>query len=67
MTTKVLTGTYAAGYSLTSPITTLSIASGGYVEGQGVHSASAAAYTVVNGGWDPVGGLRRSSDLHRRG
>ena len=34
MTTKVLTGTYASGYFLQAPITTVSIAGSGYIEGQ---------------------------------
>ena len=52
MTTKTLTGTYSSGYSLQSPITTLSIASSGYVEGTGVTTPGSAtvAYTVVNQG-----------------
>jgi hypothetical protein len=50
MSTKILTGTYTAGYSLVSPVTILSIASHGYVGGQGVHSGSLGAYTVVNEG-----------------
>jgi hypothetical protein len=50
MTTKVLTGTYTAGYALKSPITTLSITATGYVEGNGVVSGSSAAYTIVNAG-----------------
>jgi len=52
MTTKVLTGTYSSGYALAAPITTLSIAASGYVEGRGVATAIAAtaSYTVTNDG-----------------
>ncbi|MDQ2860877.1 MAG: hypothetical protein M3T55_09155, partial [Pseudomonadota bacterium] len=52
MTTKVLTGTYSSGYALAAPITTLSIAASGYVEGRGVATAIAAtaSYTVMNDG-----------------
>ena len=52
MTTKVLTGTYTAGYVLAYPITTLSIAAGGYVEGEGVATAAGVhgRYHLVNDG-----------------
>ena len=52
MTIKVLTGTYASGYTLQSPVTTLSIAASGYVEGTGVSTlaTATAAYTVINSG-----------------
>ena len=38
MTTKVLTGSYAAGYEVVFPTTTLSIAPSGYVGGNGVYT-----------------------------
>jgi len=52
MTTKILTGTYTAGYALGYPITTLSIAASGYVEGQGIYTTADAKhhYRVVNDG-----------------
>ncbi|MEO7027003.1 MAG: hypothetical protein ABI056_05560, partial [Caulobacteraceae bacterium] len=52
MSTKILTGTYSAGYALQAPVSTLSITASGYVEGAGVATASGAtsAYTVVNDG-----------------
>ncbi|MGI8841203.1 MAG: beta strand repeat-containing protein [Caulobacteraceae bacterium] len=52
MTTKILTGTYSAGYSLRSPITTLSLTSTGYAGGNGITTAATAtgAYTVINQG-----------------
>ena len=49
MTTKTLTGVYATTYDLTSPVTTLSISSTGYL-GAGVVAAGVNAYTVVNNG-----------------
>ena len=52
MTIKTLSGTYASGYSLHSPTTTLSITSAGYVKGGGITTPGAAvgAYTIVNYG-----------------
>jgi hypothetical protein len=52
MTTKIINGTYAAGFYVTSPITTLSITATGYVEGAGVYTpdGAAGAYTIVNDG-----------------
>jgi hypothetical protein len=52
MTTKILTGTYSAGYTLEAPITTLSVAAGGYVGGTGVATPATATstYTVINDG-----------------
>jgi len=49
MTTKILTGTYSSGYTLAAPITLLSIASTGVVEGTGVFADPAArSYAVIN-------------------
>jgi len=42
MTTVTLTGTVAAGYELTAPITILTIARSGYVEGAGVYTLPSA-------------------------
>ena len=52
MTTRTLTGTYASGYAMTLPVTDLTIATSGYVEGDGVTSPAAGlgAYTIVNDG-----------------
>ena len=52
MTSKVLTGTYVSGYSLHSPVTSLTVAGSGYIEGDGIETAKGAsvAYTVVNEG-----------------
>ncbi|HXU99437.1 MAG TPA: hypothetical protein VG166_02955 [Caulobacteraceae bacterium] len=55
MTTVTITGTIKNAYLLASPVTTLSIASSGYIEGNknyGVHTSSAAAsgYVVLNSG-----------------
>ena len=52
MTTKVLTGSYAAGYEVIFPTTTLSIAASGYVGGNGVYTPAGAtdSYRVVNDG-----------------
>jgi len=52
MTTKVLTGSYASGYALTAPITTLSLTTSGYVGGKGIYSPSKAteAYSIFNDG-----------------
>ena len=53
MTTKILTGTYADGYSIQAPITTLSVGATGYVTGAGIYSAPGGlggAYTIVNTG-----------------
>ncbi|HZL01421.1 MAG TPA: hypothetical protein VFC47_16155 [Caulobacteraceae bacterium] len=52
MTTRLLTGTYVSGYHITPPVTIVSIATTGYVEGTGVTTPTAAtgAYTVVNEG-----------------
>jgi hypothetical protein len=55
MTTVTITGTIKNAYQLTSPVTTLSIAPGGYVEGNknyGVHTLTTAAsgYVVLNSG-----------------
>lgn len=52
MSTKILTGTYSAGYTLQAPVSTLSISASGYVEGAGVatHNGATSAYTVVNDG-----------------
>jgi hypothetical protein len=49
MTTKTLTGTYAAAYNLAAPITTLSITASGTLEA-GVTAAASGTYTVVNEG-----------------
>ncbi len=49
MTTKILTGVYASTYSLTAPITTLSIAASGYLEA-GLTATGPGAYTVANAG-----------------
>jgi len=52
MTIKVLTGTYAAGYLLKSPVTSLTVASSGYIAGDGIETSDTAtfAYSVVNEG-----------------
>src|SRR5450432_993678 len=51
MTTKVLTGTYTAGYLLQTPFRRLSITATGYVEGGVTTPAGAtAAYTISNSG-----------------
>ena len=44
MTTKILTGVYGATYNLASPVTTLSIASTGYLAG-GVASSGFDTYS----------------------
>ncbi|HEY2178750.1 MAG TPA: hypothetical protein VGH15_09235 [Caulobacteraceae bacterium] len=49
MTTKTLTGVYFATYDLTSPVTTLSIATSGYLSA-GVTAAATGTYTLVNHG-----------------
>ncbi len=52
MTSRVLTGTYVSGYSLHSPVTSLTVAGSGYIEGDGIDSpkGGSVAYTVVNEG-----------------
>ncbi|HEY2177460.1 MAG TPA: hypothetical protein VGH15_02665 [Caulobacteraceae bacterium] len=49
MTTKILSGVYAAAYDLSTPITTLSVTASGYLAA-GLAASGAAAYTVVNSG-----------------
>jgi hypothetical protein len=49
MTTKILTGVYAAEYLLKSPVTTVSITATAYL-GYGLASAGVGTYTVVNAG-----------------
>jgi hypothetical protein len=50
--TKVLTGTYTAGYLLQAPIQKLSITATGFVEGSGITTpvGATAAYTISNSG-----------------
>jgi hypothetical protein len=55
MTTVTVSGTVKAAYALTSPVTTLSIAASGYIEGNknyGVHTLTTATsgYVVLNSG-----------------
>ena len=55
MTTVTITGTIAGAYKLTTPVTELSIASTGYIQGgttYGIYTPTSAtgAYTVVNDG-----------------
>ena len=52
MTTHTITGTYASGYAMTPPVTDLTVAASGYVEGNGVTSPASGlgAYTLVNDG-----------------
>ncbi len=52
MTTKTLTGTYASGYTMTSPVTDLIVATTGLVEGNGIVSPwnGHNAYGLVNYG-----------------
>ena len=52
MTIKVLSGTYASGYGLHAPVSTLSITAGGYVEGTGIDTptVSSVGYAIVNQG-----------------
>jgi hypothetical protein len=50
MTTKILTGSYASGYTFGSPITTLSVTSTGSIGGTGLQSGSGGAYSVINDG-----------------
>ena len=42
MTTKILTGTYVSGYTITTGVTTLSIAATGYVEAGGIRGPAGA-------------------------
>ncbi len=50
MSSKILTGSYAAGYNVHQPVTIVTLAAGGYVGGAGLSTSSGAtaAYTVVN-------------------
>ena len=52
MTTRLLNGTYASGYTIHAPTTVVSITSSGYVEGTGVQSQTitSVGYTVINQG-----------------
>jgi hypothetical protein len=52
MTTKVLAGTYSAGYTIASGVTTLRLTSTGYVAGSGIATPYGAttAYSIVNRG-----------------
>jgi hypothetical protein len=51
MTSKTITGTYASGYTLHPPTTSVTVASSGYVGGYGVVAKPASgADTVVNYG-----------------
>ena len=63
MTTKILTGTYATGYALQSPVTTLSITHTGYIAGSGITTPLNAnvAYTIVDLGLIQAGQYQNSS------
>ena len=52
VTTKIISGTYASGYTLESPTTVLSITATGYVGGSGVASPNGArhSYKIINDG-----------------
>src|SRR5271155_5847266 len=52
MTTKKLTGTYAAGYGVRAPTQTLDITASSRVEGKGVYTtlSDTGAYSIVNAG-----------------
>ncbi len=51
MTTKILSGTYASGYTVHSPVNVLSITSSGYVGGPGLTTnVSKIPFTIVNDG-----------------
>ena len=62
MTTKTLRGTYASGYTLTLPVTTVTVASGGVILGQGLIGESSTPDTIVNLG--KVAGAFRSTGVH---
>jgi fibronectin-binding autotransporter adhesin len=50
LTTKTLTGTYGAGYTINSPTTTLGITATGYVGGMGLGASTSGRFTIVNQG-----------------
>ena len=64
MTTKILTGTYSAGYTLQSSTTVLSITASGYVGGSGVSTGAGAsgAPSVYN-----YGHIKETSGAHGAG
>ena len=66
MTTKTISGAYPSGYTLAASISTLSIASTGLVEGNGVNSTHPA--TVANFGTvDLYGGVIAGGTLSGAG